>query len=86
MTVTCPSSSRSERFCAPMGAQKMVFVPSKEGFAVLSYGKVVSQVQDEHHSGPFLLLFSVNLGCDFAGKEHVTTEVLLRMLTGSLTV
>lgn len=64
----------------------MVFVPSKGGFAVLSYGKVVSQIQDGHHSGPFLLLFSVNLGCDFAGKEHVATEVLLQLLTGSLTV
>lgn len=69
-----------------MGAQQMVFVPSKGGFAVLSYGKVVSQIQDGYHSGPFLLLFSVNLGCDFAGKEHVATEVLLQLLTGSLTV
>lgn len=37
-----------------MGAQKMVFVPSKEGFSVLSYGKVVSQIHDGHPSDKLL--------------------------------
>lgn len=40
----------------------------------------------ESTHGPHLLVYSVNLGCDFAGKEHVTTGLLLQMLTGSLTV